>query len=249
MFRVEGGRAAAPAAPGLAVADLVGLVRDGAPDPAPAQVSAVGAGAVGLVGQDPARAGPRPPGARPGNGDAPEDDLELRAVASLPRGDHDRQRLLALLAGQVHLGRQPAAGPAQPVIGRLVGHAAGRLGLQIAPPACPGRMLVRPRDRGVHGHVPGDQPGRISAALQGGQDRPAGPVPLPAAEQAVDRLPRPVARRHVPPWRAGPGPPPDPVHELPFRPFRRAPRLLAARQVRLQHRPLRVTQVRPPRHR
>jgi hypothetical protein len=58
---------------------------------------------------------------------------------ALPRGDHDRQRLLALFAAQVDLGRQAAAGAAQPVIGWLGPHAAGRLGMQIflrAPAAC-----------------------------------------------------------------------------------------------------------------
>jgi hypothetical protein len=62
---------------------------------------------------------------------------ELRAVPALPRGDHDRQRLLALFAAQVDLGRQAAAGAAQPVISRFI---TGRLGLQIplfrAPAAC-----------------------------------------------------------------------------------------------------------------
>ena len=95
-------------------------------------------------------------------------------------------------------------------------------------------MLVRPRGCGIHGHVPGDQPGRIRPGLQGRQDLPPGPVPLPAAEQAIHRRPRPVGRRHVPPRRTSPHPPPDPVNELPFRPFRRAPRLPATRQQRLQ---------------
>ena len=67
----------------------------------------------------------------PGHPDTAQHDLELRAVAALPGGDHDRQRFLPLLAGQVDLGGQPAAGPAQPVIGRLRLDAAGRLGLQI----------------------------------------------------------------------------------------------------------------------
>jgi hypothetical protein len=71
-----------------------------------------------------------PPG-RPGDPDAPEHGLDLRAVPALARGDHDRQRFLPLLARQVDLGGQAAAGPAQAVIGGLVIHAAGRLGLQI----------------------------------------------------------------------------------------------------------------------
>ena len=42
VFGIEGGRAAAVPAFARAVADLVGLVGDGAPDAASAQVSAVG---------------------------------------------------------------------------------------------------------------------------------------------------------------------------------------------------------------
>jgi len=77
---------------------------------------------------------------RPGHGDALQRGLELRAVAALARGDQDRQRFLVLLAGQVGLGGQPAAGAAQGVVGRLGVHPAGRFGLQIpffrAPAAC-----------------------------------------------------------------------------------------------------------------
>jgi hypothetical protein len=78
--------------------------------------------------------------ARPGDPDAPEHGLELRAVPALARRDDDGQGFLPLLARQVHLGGQPAAGPAQAMIGRLVIDAAGRLGLQVplfrAPAAC-----------------------------------------------------------------------------------------------------------------
>ena len=56
------------------------------------------------------RGRPRP---RPRHPDAVQHRLELRAVAALAGGDHDRQRLLALLAGQVQLGGQPAPGAAQ----------------------------------------------------------------------------------------------------------------------------------------
>jgi len=140
QFLVEGRRTASGPAFVLPVADPVGLLRDRAPDPAAPQVVTVGAGIVGLVGQYPVRAGAGPAGAAPGHLDAAQHDLELRAVAALPGGDHDGQGFLALLAGQVDLGGQPAAGPAQPVIVRLVLDAAGRLGLQVplirAPAAC-----------------------------------------------------------------------------------------------------------------
>ena len=101
-----------------------------------------------------------------------------------------------------------------PVRDQPLGHRpAGRLGLQITAPAGPGRVLVRPGDGGVHGHIPGDQPLRIGPALQPGQDLAPGAVALPAAEQAIHRLPRPVGRRHIAPRRASPHPPPDPVNQ------------------------------------
>ena len=137
---VEGGWAAAGPALVLAVADLVGFLRDGAGDAPPAQVAAVGAGAVGLIPQGPVRAGAGPARAGPGNGDTVQYRLELRAVTALARGDQDRQRFLALLTAQVDLGGQSAARAAQAVIAGLGIDAAGRLGLQIpllrAPAAC-----------------------------------------------------------------------------------------------------------------
>src|SRR5439155_25900421 len=42
---------------------------------------------------------------------------------------------------------------------------------------------------------------------------------------------------------------PDPIDQLPLAPLRRPTRLLTLRQQRLQHRPLPVGQVEPPRHR
>src|SRR5216684_6571000 len=87
QFGVEGWRAAAGAALVLAVADLVGLVWDGAPDPPSPQVGAVSPGTVGLISQHPPRpgAGTAPP--RPGHPDAFQHGLELRTVTTLPRGD------------------------------------------------------------------------------------------------------------------------------------------------------------------
>jgi hypothetical protein len=137
---VECGRAAALAAFALAIGDPVTLFGDGGGDASSAQVGAVGAGPVSLVSQNPARASAGPARAQPGNGDRVQDGLELGAVATLPRGDQDGQRSLALLAGEVNLGGQAATGPAEPVIGGLVVHSAGRFGLQIpllrAPAAC-----------------------------------------------------------------------------------------------------------------
>jgi hypothetical protein len=87
-----------------------------------------------------------------GNPDALQHGLELGAVPALARGDQKRQRFLALLAGQVHLRGQAAAGTAQAMIGRLGGYPAGRLGLQIpllqAPAVCwCARATVESTDR------------------------------------------------------------------------------------------------------
>src|SRR6185369_3476556 len=67
------------------------------------------------------------------------------------------------------------------------------------------------------------------------------------------RLPRPIQRRHVPPRRTHPDPPPNPVNQLPLAPLRRTTRPAQPRQHRRQHRlqrrPLHVSQVEPPPHR
>src|SRR5439155_23000139 len=75
-----------------------------------------------------------------GHPDALQHGGELGAVAALPGRDVRGQRLLALLAGQVQLGGQPAAGAAEPVVGRLLIDPARRLLLEVppfrAPAAC-----------------------------------------------------------------------------------------------------------------
>jgi hypothetical protein len=50
-----------------------------------------------------------------------EDRRELRAVAALPGGSHQREHLLPLLVGQVQLAGQPTTRAAQTVAGRLAG--------------------------------------------------------------------------------------------------------------------------------
>jgi hypothetical protein len=88
----------------------------------------------------------------------------MGAVAAVPGGQHDRQRLLALLAGQVQLRGQPAPRAAQRVVGRLDAHTTGRFLLKISLAARPGSVLVRPGDGGVHADVPAVQIGGVSAA-------------------------------------------------------------------------------------
>jgi hypothetical protein len=101
------------------VADLAGLVRDGAADAAAVQAGAVLAGGVRLVSPHEVEANTWP--TRPGAGhtNPVHHRFELRRVAALPGRHYDRHGLLFLFDGQVQLGGEPAARPTQPVIMRL----------------------------------------------------------------------------------------------------------------------------------
>jgi len=131
----------------------------------------------------PHRFGPGPWPARTGAGDADfvQDRLELRGVAALSGGEHNRHGLLPLLDGQVELGGQATARAAKAMVVRLDGDAAGRLGLQV-PFSRPGRVLVGPADRGAGVDVPADESLGIGLGLQLGEDPLPAAVPLPAAE-------------------------------------------------------------------
>jgi hypothetical protein len=125
----------------LAVADLVGFLRDGAPDTPPSQIAAVGSGSVGLVRQRSIRSGAGPAAADAGDSDTAQYHLELRGVAALPGGDDQGEWLLGLFGGQVQLGGPPASRLPQRVISRLwVSYPAGWFLLRIpflrAPAAC-----------------------------------------------------------------------------------------------------------------
>jgi hypothetical protein len=149
----------------------------------------------------------------------------------------------------MRLDGQAATGAAQRVIGGFLVDAAGWLLLVIAVTAGSRRVLMRAADRGVHADVPVDTPAGIGVGLQPGQDPRPGPVALPPAEQAVDRLPRRVLLGHVTPRSTDSDPPPNPIYELPFRPFRRTTCTQRGRQERGQSSPVRGGQVVPPRHR
>jgi hypothetical protein len=100
-----------PATLGPELAPVGGLVildRDGAADLAAAQVGPVALGAVGLVCQHSVRSGARPSRTAPRNPDPVDDGGKRGTVAALPGCDQHRQRLAALLAGQMQLGG-PAA--------------------------------------------------------------------------------------------------------------------------------------------
>ena len=137
--RVEGWGAAAASAPGPAVGGLVVLLRDDRADAAVAQVSAVGPGAGGLVGQHPlgTRAGPPAAWAKAWHPDAAQHRRELGAVAALAGGDHDRQGPLACLDGQVQLGGQPTPGAPEPMVGRFVVDSARFFALAVPPLRAP----------------------------------------------------------------------------------------------------------------
>lgn len=140
VLRVELWRPTATRAAFLAVTGLVGFVRDGAPDPAPPQVSAILPGGVRLVGAHAIWPGARPARPKTRDTDLVQDRLELWGIAPLPSRDHDRHGLLALLDSQVQLRGQAAARAPEPMVVRLDGDAAGRFLLQLplflAPAAC-----------------------------------------------------------------------------------------------------------------
>jgi hypothetical protein len=119
------------------VGGLVVFLGDDRADAATAQQRPVGAGAVSLVGQHPIRPGPGPSRAPARHPDAAQHRRELGAVPTLAGGQHDRQGALALLDGQVELGRQPTSGAAERVILGLVVDSAWFFALPI-PPICAG---------------------------------------------------------------------------------------------------------------
>jgi len=135
--RIEGRRPAASPAPGAPVGGLVVLLGNGGADAAAAQVRPVGAGTVGLVGQHPIGPGPWPARAQARHPDARKHRPELRAVATLPGGDHDRQRALATLDGQVQLAAQPTPGAAERVVGGLDVDSAWFFALAVPPLRAP----------------------------------------------------------------------------------------------------------------
>jgi len=132
---VEPGRSAAAGAEPVAVAELVGLLGDGALDPASAQVGPVRAGAVRFVRPDPVGLGTRSVRSCARHPDAFQDRLELGAVVPLAGGDQEGERLLSVLDSQVHLRGQSTARAPERVVGRLDTDATGRLLLEIPLPS------------------------------------------------------------------------------------------------------------------
>ena len=97
--RVELRRAATVRAAPFAVADLIGRVRDGATDATPSQIGAVRPRGIRLIRADPPRPGTRAARPQARNPDTAQDDLELRAVTSLPGGDGRSTRAVGTARG------------------------------------------------------------------------------------------------------------------------------------------------------
>lgn len=228
------------------IASLIGLVRDGASDAAPAQVGTVLTGGVRLVGPHADRSHARPARPDPGHPDLLQHDLELRRVPTLPCRHHHRHGLLPLLDGQVQLGGEPAARTPQTVIIRLGEDAARRFLLQITLSSRPSRVLMGAAYRGIDAQLPDDRALRVSQGLEPGKDSLPGAVPLPPAKQVVNPAPRPVLGRDVPPRNTGPDTETYAVDQPPPRPDRWTPRPGTIRQQRLQRCPLPVRQISPP---
>ncbi len=106
---VERGWSAAGRATLATVGSLVSRDRDGRFDTASAQVFPVGAGRVGLVSKHTIRADSCSADPDTGHGDGFEHCGELRTVTGLTGGEQQGQGFQSLFAGQVQLGRPPAA--------------------------------------------------------------------------------------------------------------------------------------------
>lgn len=112
---VEGGRAAAAGACGLAPGDLVGALGADELDPPFSQGLAGRGMGVRLVREYRARPGPGAAGAGAGDADAVEQGQELRVAAVLAGSHDDSHRQAAAVDREVGLGAQPAPGPAEPL--------------------------------------------------------------------------------------------------------------------------------------
>ena len=134
---------------------LVFLRRDDRLDPALAQVGAVDSGGVGLVSHRGAGPGTGPPQTPASDGDGIRQRDEPRAVAVLARAEDPADRAAAPVRGQVDLGAQPAAGPAQRLPARP-----GRQALVIRapPPVSRSAAGAPPRAAGIGPHRPAGAP-------------------------------------------------------------------------------------------
>ena len=94
-------------------APLIGLARNGVPDPPSPQVRANRPTAVALVAHPAAAPQPGPPAARPLDRALFQQLLKHCALVLFARGEHEGQRLAGAVDPQVNCGAEPALTPAQ----------------------------------------------------------------------------------------------------------------------------------------
>jgi hypothetical protein len=99
----------------MAVLLLVFLDRDDGLDTVLAQPGAVGSGGIRLIRHRPAGPPAGPAQTPPPDTDGVHQRDEPRGVTMLARAGQPGHRTAAQVSGQVNLGRQPAAGPADPL--------------------------------------------------------------------------------------------------------------------------------------
>ena len=204
---------------------LIRLGRDHRDDPSSPVVPADLPRTVALVTGHPSRPGPRP--ADPtGYTHTTHHRLELGGLVPLSGGHRHRHRQALAVADQVDLRAEPAARPAQGVVGRLGGRAVGRRGSGRRP-AGPDRGAVDAEQIPVH------LAGGVEPHMKGFEQPSPGAVLSPAAEPLVDRLPGAIGRPgQVTPGGAGVENPEDAVDD-PAVPFPGVARSGIAGQVRL----------------
>ena len=113
---------------------------------------------------------------------------------------------------------------------------------------CAGGVLVGADHAGVGVAMPVQVPGGVRSGLQIRLDAHPGAVFLPAGEPLVQRLPRAIPLRHIPPRYPGTDPKQDPIDHLPVIPPPTTPLRRPVRQQRLDHRVLGVSQLKASRH-
>lgn len=107
-------------------------------------------------------------------------------------------------------------------------------------------MLVGPDIRRVDRERPLQGADRVILDDHVLKDLLPGAILGPDPQSFVQRLPRPVLLRHVPPRRPGPQPPQDPVDHLPVIPPPATPTTIRRRQQRLDPRPRHIRQLTTP---
>ena len=107
-------------------------------------------------------------------------------------------------------------------------------------------MLVSPDIRRVDRERPLQGADRVILDDHVLKDLLPGAILGPDPQSFVQRLPRPVLLRHVPPRRPGPQTPQDPVDHLPVIPPPATPTTIRRRQQRLDPRPRHIRQLTTP---